>query len=151
MGVLVNGKWQRDDSGFALDPSKKAGTFSTPVEEIPLERGHRYVPSDLGYRPVDLLPQRPAALLLAPGAARDRGAVGVQRIDDEEPSAAPEPQDGHCWAIGGSESRVRMSQFHSGVGFKVGVTLHFTAASMPVTEVWERCEAENASLQKTST
>ena len=43
MGVLVNGKWQRDDSGFALDPSKKAGTFSTPVEEIPLERGHRYV------------------------------------------------------------------------------------------------------------
>ena len=67
---------------------------------------------------VDLLPQRPAALLLAPGAARDRGAVGVQRIDDEEPSAAPEPQDGHCWAIGGSESRVRMSQFHSGAGYR---------------------------------
>ena len=42
MGVLFNGKWQRDDTGFALDPSKKAATFSTPLEEIPLERGLRF-------------------------------------------------------------------------------------------------------------
>lgn len=42
MGVLVNGKWQRDDTGFALDPSKKASTFATPLDEIEIEGGHRY-------------------------------------------------------------------------------------------------------------
>lgn len=43
MGVLINGKWQRDDKGFKVDPSKQAGTFFTPHDQIEVEGGERYV------------------------------------------------------------------------------------------------------------
>ncbi len=43
MGVLLDGKWQRDDAGFKVDPSKQAGTFHTPHDDIEVEGGGRYV------------------------------------------------------------------------------------------------------------
>ena len=43
MGVLVDGKWQRDDTGFKVDPSKQAGTFHTPHDRIEVEGGGRYI------------------------------------------------------------------------------------------------------------
>eukprot|EP00946_MAST-07B_sp_MAST-7B-sp1_P001138 g1138.t1 len=43
MGVLIDGKWQRDDAGFKVDPSKQAGTFHTPHEQIEVEGNGRYV------------------------------------------------------------------------------------------------------------
>ena len=42
MGVLINGKWTRDDKKFKIDPSKQAGTFLTPHQNIAVEGGHRY-------------------------------------------------------------------------------------------------------------
>eukprot|EP00943_MAST-04B_sp_MAST-4B-sp1_P005604 g5604.t1 len=42
MGVLINGKWERDDKNFKMDPSKQAGTFSTPHQNIAVEGGQRY-------------------------------------------------------------------------------------------------------------
>ena len=42
MGVLVDGKWIRDDHAVTLDLSKAAASFETPHEDIEVEGNHRY-------------------------------------------------------------------------------------------------------------